>query len=70
MTQTNIIGLAALVVGIVLLYFAWQGSTAPMDRMSEALTGRFTGSTMWYLLGGIVAVVAGAGLIYRGYFQS
>ncbi|KPQ05620.1 MAG: Protein of unknown function (DUF3185) [Rhodobacteraceae bacterium HLUCCA12] len=66
MTQTNIIGLVALVLGAVLLFFAWRASQAPMDQMSEALTGRFTGNTMWYLLGGIVAIVAGAGLLYRG----
>ncbi|MCC5986005.1 MAG: DUF3185 family protein [Rhodobacteraceae bacterium] len=67
MTQTNIIGLVALAVGAVLLFFAWQASQAPMDRMSEALTGRFTGNTMWYLLGGVAGVVAGAALLWRGY---
>ena len=67
MTQTNILGLVALVVGAVLLFFAWRASQAPMDQMSEALTGRYTGNTMWYLLGGIVAVVAGIGLLYRGF---
>jgi len=69
MTQTNIIGLVVLAVGAVLLFFAWRASQAPMDQMSEALTGRFTGNTMWYLLGGVVGVVAGAGLLWRGYAQ-
>jgi hypothetical protein len=66
MILSNIIGIVALVVGAVLLYFAWRASQAPLDQMSEALTGRFTGNTMWYLLGGIVAVVVGAGLLFRG----
>jgi len=70
MTQTNIVGLVAFAIGAVLLFFAWRASQAPMDQMSEAMTGRFTGNTMWYLLGGIVGVVAGAGLLYRGYMQS
>ncbi|TVP69461.1 MAG: DUF3185 family protein [Rhodobacteraceae bacterium] len=70
MTQTNIVGLVALAIGAVLLFFAWRGSQAPVDQMSDALTGRFTGNTMWYLLGGIGGVVAGAGLLYRGYVQS
>lgn len=69
MTQTNILGVVALVVGIVLLVFAWRGSNAPMDQMTEALTGRFSNTTMWYLLGGVVAVVAGAALLYRGAYQ-
>ena len=66
MTQTNIIGLVVLVLGAVLLFFAWRASQTPLDQMSEALTGRFTGNTMWYLLGGVVGVVAGTGLLYRG----
>ena len=69
MTQTNIIGLVILALGAVLLFFAWRASQAPMDQVSEALTGRFTGNTMWYLLGGIVGVVAGAGLLFRGNAQ-
>jgi hypothetical protein len=66
MTQTNIIGLVALALGVVLLFFGWRASQAPLDQVSEALTGRFTGNTMWYLLGGIVGVVVGAGLLWRG----
>ena len=67
MSQTNIIGLVVLALGAVLLFFAWRASQAPVDQMSEALTGRFTGSTMWYLVGGVVGVVVGAGLLFRGY---
>ena len=69
MTQTNIIGFVALVIGAVLLFFAWRASQAPMDQVSEALTGRYTDNTMWYLVGGIIAFVAGAGLLFRGYTQ-
>ncbi|MDP2740766.1 MAG: DUF3185 family protein [Pseudorhodobacter sp.] len=67
MTQTRIIGFVALAVGAVLLYFAWRGSNAPVDQLSEALTGRYTGNTMWYLLGGLIGVVAGGALLYRSY---
>ncbi len=70
MTQSNIIGLVALAVGIVLFFFAWRASNAPMDQISEALTGRYTNNTMWYLVGGVVGVVAGAALLFRGYGQS
>jgi uncharacterized membrane protein YdcZ (DUF606 family) len=69
MSQTSIFGLVALTVGAVLLFFAWRASQAPMEQISEALTGRYTDNTMWYLLGGIVAVVVGAGLLYRGYVR-
>lgn len=66
MTQTNIFGIVAMAVGLVLLLFAWRASNAPLDQVSEALTGRFTGNTMWYLLGGVVGIVAGAALLIRG----
>jgi len=69
MTQTNIIGLAALAIGFVLLFFAWRATQAPIDQLSEALTGRYTDNTMWYLVGGVVGVVVGAAMLYRGYSQ-
>jgi hypothetical protein len=70
MTRTNIIGIVVLSVGVVLLFFAWRATQAPIEQVSEALTGRFTGNTMAYLVGGIIAVLAGAGLLYRGSVQS
>jgi uncharacterized membrane protein YeaQ/YmgE (transglycosylase-associated protein family) len=66
MTQSNILGLVALVVGALLLFFAWRASNAPLEQMSEALTGRYSSGTMWYVVGGVVGVVAGAVLLYRG----
>ena len=67
MTQTNIIGLVVLAVGIILLFFAWRASNTPVEQVSEALTGRFTGNTMWYLIGGVIGVVAGGALLVRGF---
>jgi len=69
MTRTSIIGLAVLAIGFVLLFFAWRASQAPMDQLSEALTGRFTDNTMWYLIGGVVGVVVGAAMLFRGLAQ-
>ncbi len=66
MTQSNIIGLVALVVGAVLLFFAWRGMNAPVDQMTEAMTGRFTGNTMWFMIAGLIGVVAGLALLMRG----
>ncbi|MFC2980455.1 DUF3185 family protein [Roseicyclus marinus] len=70
MTQSNILGLVALAIGALLLFFAWRASTTPMDQMSEALTGRYTGNTMWYLIGGVGAAAAGIGLLALGYIRS
>lgn len=67
MSLSSIIGVVAAAVGIALLFFAWRASNAPVDQVSEALTGRFTGNTMWYLIGGVIGVVAGGALLLRGF---
>jgi hypothetical protein len=67
MTQSNIVGLVALAIGTALLFFAWRASQAPVEQVTEALTGRYSGNTMWFLLGGLASVVAGVGLLWRGY---
>lgn len=67
MTLTNILGLVSVAVGIALFYFAWKASNAPVDQLSEALTGRFTGNTMRYLIGGLIGIVAGGSLLFRGF---
>ncbi len=62
MSSNKIIGLVLLVVGIILLYFGYQSSQGLDDQISEAVTGNFTDSTIWYyVLGGVSAVV---GLVF------
>ena len=67
MNQSNTLAFIALGVGIVLIFFAWQASNAPIEQMSEALTGRYTSNTMLYLIGGLIGVLAGGALIFRNY---
>lgn len=69
MTQSNILGLVVLVVGLLLLFFAWQATNAPVEQVSEALTGRYTDATLWYVLGGAACVVAGVALLLRGGYR-
>lgn len=59
MTNNQIFGAVAVVLGAVLLGFAYQSSNAPMEQLSETLTGRYTDSTMWALAVGLCAVVGG-----------
>jgi LPXTG-motif cell wall-anchored protein len=59
MRITQILGAVALVIGLVLLGLAYHASNAPMDQVSNAITGRFTDQTMWYLILGIAAAVGG-----------
>ncbi|MEP1217391.1 MAG: DUF3185 family protein [Marinobacter sp.] len=64
MGSTKLIGLVLLVVGIALLYFGYQSTQSVGDQITEAFTGRFTDETMWYLIGGAAAIVAGGFLAF------
>jgi LPXTG-motif cell wall-anchored protein len=59
MSSATIFGIVLLVVGAILLFFGYQASQAVGDQVVETLTGRFSDKTMWYLLGGVAAVVSG-----------
>ncbi len=65
MSQSGVLGAIAIAVGAMLLFFAWRASNAPVEQISEALTGRYTNATMWYVIGGVVGVVAGVVLLLR-----
>ena len=66
MRMTQILGAVALVIGLVLLGLAYHASNAPMEQVSEAITGRYTNQTMWYLILGIAAAVGGVLLVAFG----
>jgi LPXTG-motif cell wall-anchored protein len=66
MRMTQILGAVALVIGVVLLGFAYHASNAPMEQVSDALTGSYTNQTMWYLILGIAAAVGGVLLVAFG----
>jgi len=63
MKKNTILGIALFALGVVLLAFGFNSSEAPVDQLSEALTGRYTDRTMWYLIGGGFAIVCGGLLI-------
>lgn len=62
----QIAGAAALVVGAVLLWFAYNASQAPVEEVTEAVTGRYSDQTIWYLVLGIIGVVGGGLLLLVG----
>lgn len=59
MGANKIIGIVLLVIGLILLYFGWQSSQSVGDQITETFTGRFTDSTMWFLIIGAAAAVGG-----------
>jgi len=64
MGSTKLVGIVLLVVGIGLLYFGFQSTQSVTNQVAESLTCRFTDETMWYLIGGAAATVAGAFLAF------
>ena len=62
----RILGIVLLVVGLVILGFGINASQAVGEKVIENLTGRFTSSTMWYIIGGVALVVGGGALAYFG----
>lgn len=66
MTSSRILALVLLVVGLILLFFAYQSSQSVGDQVTEAVTGRFTDSTIWFLILGAASTVAGVGLLLFG----
>lgn len=59
MSQQRIVGIVLLVLGVVILLFGLNASDSVGDQVSEAVTGRFTDKTMWYIIGGIGLAVVG-----------
>ena len=65
-TNNKVLPIVLLVVGFILLFFAYQSSQSLGDQVSETLTGRFTDVTTWYLILGAVSALAGGGMLVFG----
>lgn len=66
MSANVAIGGVLFVVGAILLVFGFNASEAPLDQLSNTLTGRYTDRTMWYLILGAAGVVGGALVAFTG----
>lgn len=66
MMNNRILAIVLIVVGLILLFFAYQSSQSLGDQVTEAVTGRFTDSTTWFLILGAVSTVVGVGLLLFG----
>lgn len=66
MSPQRIAGIVLLVLGVVLLIFGINSSNSVVDQVSEGVTGRFTDTTMWYIVGGIVLGLTGLALSVMG----
>ena len=57
----QIIGIALLVVGIVLLCMAYDSYHSAASGVSRVVTGTSTDKTVWLVVGGIAGSVLGLG---------
>jgi len=64
--MNKILSLAFLAVGIVLIIYGCNASDSIGSSFSRFFTGSPTDKTVWFLVGGIVAAIIGAGGLMRG----
>lgn len=65
--QINLlVGIILLAVGAILLYFGYTASQGIGEQVHETFTGRFTDSTTWYFVIGLIAAVAGVAMMAFG----
>jgi hypothetical protein len=64
--SSRVFGIVLLVVGLILLGFGWNAHDSAADSIKEGLTGSYTDTTMWYLIGGAALAIGGAGLALVG----
>ena len=66
MKPIQILGAVIFIGGLVVLGFANHASNAPLDQLSDTLTGRFSDRTMWSFVFGATATAGGALLAFFG----
>jgi multisubunit Na+/H+ antiporter MnhB subunit len=64
--MNNIVGLAILALGIILLIFGFNESHSFGSDVSRFFTGNPTDRSMWMIAGGAIAVIAGLVLAFVG----
>jgi hypothetical protein len=57
--MSRIVGIVVLIAGVVILIVGMNASHSVADQVSNTFTGKFTDSTTWYIITGIVVGVAG-----------
>lgn len=67
MPINRISGAALFALGLLLLIFAYNATQAPVEEITQNLTGNYSDKTMWYFVGAVVAIVGG---ILLGVFGS
>jgi hypothetical protein len=64
--MNRIPGIVLIVVGVALLFYGMQASDSFSSGVSRLFTGSPTNRTIWLIVGGVVAAVAGLFMLVRG----
>ena len=59
MSLSRIAGLVLVAVGVALLVMGHNATQSPAEELSKTFLGRYSHETVWYLVGGIAALVGG-----------
>ncbi|MEQ8394419.1 DUF3185 family protein [Thalassobaculum sp.] len=65
MNPQQLVGIALVAAGAVLVGFGLNATEAPLGQISEALTGSYPDRTIWQLAGGAAALCVGVVLTAR-----
>ena len=60
MTLYRSLGVALAVAGIIFLVMGLSATDSTVERLSETFTGRYTDQTVWYIAGGLAALIGGS----------
>lgn len=64
--MTRIVGIVLIIVGAILLYFSYEASQSLASEVSQMATNEPTDNAIWYLIGGVAAVIIGLYATIRG----
>lgn len=66
MNPQRIGGIVLLAAGVSLFIIGMKATDSMVDQWSNFFTGHFTDATVWYIVGGVAAAVAGLSLLMFG----
>lgn len=66
MNTKQIVGLTLVIVGVILFVVGLNASESMSDQVNKFFTGRFTDTTVWYMIGGVAAMVFGSLMLAFG----
>jgi len=58
----RVFGFTMMIVGVILLFLGVFATQSAGEVVADKITGHYTNTTMWYIIGGIILIGGGIGL--------